>query len=352
MGENVITINGKRYDAKTGRLLDSSASAKHAAPKPTAKKHNGPSIDGFSRRPAGSHIVAAHAIHKKTERSKTLMRGAVKKPASTKVHSTAAHTSHHKAHAAEPAITLNNHERAARAATVSKSKLISRFGSQPAADSSIKHTSLAHLPVKPAPPITTHGSAPIISRPDTVNPFQNAIDNANSHEQPLHRKASRRHRIARALRVKPRTVSLGSFLLAGMLLGGFFVYQNIPNLAMKVAAARSGVNASLPGYKPAGFALNGPIKYSSGKISISYRSVSDERAYQVTQSTSEWNSETLLENFVAVDRRAYQTYQDKGKTIYIYNDNNATWVDGGVWYQVEGRSSLNSDQLLRIANSL
>lgn len=349
MGENIIVINGKRYDAKTGHLLDSSP--KHAVHKPAAKRQNGPSIDGFSRRPsAAAKPVVAHAVHKKTEKSKTLMRGAVKKPAHSKVHA-AAHASHPKTHSAEPIVSVDNHERAARAASIAKSKLISRFGSQPAA-APAKHTAVAHLPVAPAPPITMHHGAPIITKTGAVNPFHNAVEKAVSHEQPPHRKTSRRGRAARALRITPRTLSFGSFILAGLLLSGFFVYQNIPNLAMKVASARSGVHASLPGYKPAGFALNGPIKYGSGKISVSYRSVSDDRAFQITQSTSEWNSETLLENFVAVDRRAYQTYQDKGKTIYIYNDNNATWVDGGVWYQVEGASSLNSDQLLRIANSL
>jgi len=108
----------------------------------------------------------------------------------------------------------------------------------------------------------------------------------------------------------------------------------------------------MPSYKPGGFALSGPITYSTGKISVSYQSNSDNRSYRVTQSNSAWNSETLLDNFVAVNRRAYQTFQDRGKTIYIYDGSNATWVDRGVWYQIEGASSLSSDQLLRIANSL
>jgi hypothetical protein len=72
----------------------------------------------------------------------------------------------------------------------------------------------------------------------------------------------------------------------------------------------------------------------------------------LSQRSSEWNSDALVQNFVATSRRAYQSYQDNGKTIYIYEGNNATWVDGGVWYQIEGNASLNSDQLLRIAKSL
>lgn len=345
MGENIISINGKRYDAKTGRLLGT-----------TSKKHNGASIDGFSKRPstvAPKPVVAAHDIHSKTEKSKTLMRGVVNKPNHPKVHSTTtSHTAHHKTQSTPLAIAIENRERAARAAAIAKNKLISRFGHQSIAHTPTNHTKIAHLPVTPAPAITNHHSAPIITREGATNPFHSAVEHAVSHEQTAPHKTSKRHKVAKALRITPRAVSFGSFVIAGLLLGGFFVYQNIPNLAMRVAAARSGVQASLPGYKPAGFAMNGRIKYGDGKISIGYRSVSDDRAYQITQSNSQWNSETLLDNYVAVNRRAYQTYQDKGKTIYIYNDNDATWIDGGVWYQVEGKSSLNSDQLIRIANSL
>ena len=346
MGSNIVVINGKHYDAKTGRLLETKKSASS-----TPHKQNGPSLDGVSRRASSAREVAAHSVHKKTEKSKTLMRGAVKKPANTKLHATSHAASAHKKQSHHPAgHPVINHERSARATHVSKSSLISRFGASPVAPAKKHSQSIAHLPVKNAPVITTHHSAPVST--GIPNPFAKAVENASSHTEAAPKKMSRRQKVARRLRISPRMVSVSSFVMAGLLLGGFFVYQNIPNLAMRVAAARAGVNASLPGYKPAGFAMNGPIKYSTGKISISYRSTTDGRNFQVTQANSEWNSETLLENFVAVDRRPYQTYQDKGKTIYIYDDSNATWIDGGVWYQVEGSSSLNSDQLLRIANSL
>lgn len=355
VGSNIIVINGKHYDAKTGRLLETDASAGSARPHPQ-KKLNGPSLDGFSKRPSVTkNTVKAHSIHNKTEKSKTLMRGAVKKPMPQKMHAAAHPVGKSSVKHTKPAAhTPQNHARAARAVGVPKSSLISRFGLGMAPHAPAKpHTAhVAHLPVKPAPAISTHHAAPLPVSRILPNPFATAVENANSHLQPTPAKTSRRHRIASKLHISARTVSAGSFVMAGLLLGGFFVYQNIPNLAMKVAATRSGVEARMPSYKPAGFALNGPIKYSTGKISISYRSNTDERTYQVTQSASQWSNESLLENFVAVERRPYQTYQDKGKTIYIYDGSNATWVDKGVWYQVEGASSLNSDQLLRIANSL
>lgn len=352
VGSNVITINGKRYDAKTGKLITPANQTAASTSKSTPKKQNGAMLDGFSRRPRT--VPAAHAVHAKTEKSKTLRRDVVRKPTLAKVHSKA--VPHKTPGSLKTHVTTahlpENPERAARAATVAKSKLISRFGT-PSPAPAVKHHAVKHLPVAPAPAITNHHSAPILARSTAMNPFESALKNATSHQEPARpHKKTRRQRVAKALRVSPRTVSFGSFVIAGLLLGGFFVYQNIPNLAVRVAAARSGVSARLPGYKPAGFALNGPIKYSPGKISISYKSTTDNRAFHVTESRSEWNNETLLNNFVAVDRRAYQTYQDHDKTIYIYDDDSATWVDKGVWYQVEGESSLNSDQLLRIANSL
>ncbi len=58
-----------------------------------------------------------------------------------------------------------------------------------------------------------------------------------------------------------------------------------------------------------------------------------------------------LTNHVLTNKQPFQTFQDAGKTIYIYEDSKATWVNGGVWYQINGNASLTSDQLLRIANS-
>lgn len=97
--------------------------------------------------------------------------------------------------------------------------------------------------------------------------------------------------------------------------------------------------------------MAGPIQYGEGAVTLSYQSNSDDRNFQIVQKSSDWNSQSLLENFVS-DKEPYQTFQDKGRTIYIYGKSSATWVSGGVWYQIEGESDLSSDQLLRIVSSL
>jgi hypothetical protein len=98
--------------------------------------------------------------------------------------------------------------------------------------------------------------------------------------------------------------------------------------------------------------LAGPIQYKPGEVTINYKTHSDDRGFNVVQKNSSWNSETLLDNFVSATNKPYQTFQSNGRTIYIYDGNKATWVDGGIWYSIDGQSNLNSDQLLRIAASL
>lgn len=121
---------------------------------------------------------------------------------------------------------------------------------------------------------------------------------------------------------------------------------------MRIAASRAGFNAAIPSYQPSGFGMKGPIEYGPGQVTLNFKSNSDERNFHVTQRVSSWNSEALLTNFVTTNNKSYQTYQDKGRTIYIYDGSNATWVSNGVWYQIEGKSNLNSDQLIKLANSI
>jgi hypothetical protein len=55
---------------------------------------------------------------------------------------------------------------------------------------------------------------------------------------------------------------------------------------------------------------------------------------------------------VTSNKHPYQPFEANGRTIYIYDGNKATWVDGGVWFNIDGKANLNSDQLLKIADSL
>lgn len=317
--QTYIEVNGKKYDARTGKLINS---APHYA-----VKH---SLDGVNR--VSSHIVKP-TVHKlrKVQKSQTLMRAAVKKPEVKRAPTT---------------------EEAHRAA----SNLISKFGSRVE-------------PVKPRlePVMLAHSKEEIaklheqtsrladtvgrsISKSESL--VSRAIESATSHNQHKH-KLKKHHRVAERLGISKKTARVGSALVAVLVLGAFFAYQSVPNFAMRVAATRAGFDAKMPDYHPSGFGFRGPVHYRSGEVIVNFGSnTGDGREFALTQRASNWNNDALLANFVLSTDSQYQQFQENNKTIYIYDRSNATWVDDGVWYQLEGNADLTTDQISRLANSL
>lgn len=372
-GQHIIELNGQKYDALTGKLLTTAQSAavqKPAKLKPLKAATATKNLDGFTRRPAhakSTHTVASPttAVHKQPAKSQTLMRTAVKPPASKKIHAKAAANHDQAPKAKQSASSLFGSIKpgtAIRASSIGQSNLISKFGrSAPSiknevipvkpipgqAKKPVQHPAAAEAPAKHA--AAPHKPAKAAHKP---NQFQAALENASSHHQPKIKKPRLHHRVANRLHVSHRLVSFVGIAIMAIGVAGFFAYQNMPELAMRVASTRAGLNANLPKYQPAGFSMAGPIEYQPGAVSVNYKSNSDDRSFSVTQKNSSWNSETLLENYVSPTKEPYQTFQAKGRTIYIYDGNKATWVDGGVWYNIDGKTNLNSDQLLRIAESL
>jgi hypothetical protein len=135
-------------------------------------------------------------------------------------------------------------------------------------------------------------------------------------------------------------------------LGGFLAYQNVPTIAMQIADNRAGFSGHLPSTVPVGFSFKGPPIYSKGNISLNYKSNSDNRRFTINQKPTQWSSESLVTDFLINSKLNYQTYNDKGLTIYVYGEGYATWVDNGVWYNITGQGSLSTDQILAIAGSM
>jgi len=362
-----IEINGNKYDAVTGKQIAKS----HSSVTPMKQSKNVGSIDGFSRRKATQRIPANHSP-KNQQKSQTLMRQSVKKPAVAPQPS--AHSKNQTNHIAKSA--LGQHPRRVESAKTSpKSPHVKKYGTPVARTSiaknhseiSIKkqepsqvhksakstHTSQHHATTKAKPTQSTTAQKRKLM---TERMIESALNNAQSHEE-VHQSSKsiskkRRKSLAKRLGVSSRSMAMSSAALAVVLLAGFFALQNVPNFAMRVAATRAGFAAEMPDYKPSGFSFKGPINYSSGKVTVSFRSNSDSRAYDFVQQSSKWNSDALLSNFVATENKQYQTYQDRGRTLYIYDGSNATWVDNGIWYQIEGESNMTTDQLVRIAASI
>ncbi len=351
----IIELNGKHYDAHTGRLLHSKDSGEtKPAASHTPKK--GTNMDGFVRAKPRTSSTARRqptVAQRKREHSKTLMRHVVQKPKAAQKTPTAAHSATKTT--ALPAITTPADLfalRDKRAFSIKKSPLISRFGEPAhAAPVNKKYAPLAVTPAPEHKKVATH-KHPARTHTSHSDHIAKALTNASSHKANKIRKKRIHHRVAKKLGISATAVSVSAAALAFVMLGGFYAYQNVPNIAMRVAASKAGFNASMPGYVPSGFAMNGKIQAASGRITVSFSSRTDNRNFQLIQEPSDWNSKSLLDNYVASASKNYQSVESKGNTIYIYDGSNATWVNQGIWYQIHGSSDLNSQQLLNIASSM
>lgn len=391
MSEHVIELNGKRYDAITGAQLGTSATV----PVP-AKSHKGKVIDGIVRKappkvhalphkpveahtestplpapsaaqkpiapaPKGPRHAHARSVTPRPKRSQTLMRSSVKRPqASLKpaikpqapAEVMAKPTSSQLAR--KHSVAQVDTKRMERAIHTPKHQTITRFhhkGTSVLAYNSAErvHTPLPVIAVHAAPPAVRR--APAVHVPKTPHStrtphgtiFEAAMHRATSHTQP-------HHKVNRLKKPHRRLVNTFAGVAAFLVLAGFISYLNMPALELKIASVQAGFHASIPDYRPTGYALVGGVDRIGGTVSVSFRS--GAHRYTITQQASDWNSQTLLDNTLALGSE-HTTIQKNGQTIYVYgNGTNAAWVNGGVRYDLTGNAALSKDDIAAIATSL
>lgn len=342
--KKTIELDGRRYDAETGKPLDGKAA--DPANKPAKVIHDmvgpdrppSPLMQAMKPKPAKPARHLRHraqstpAISRKPQRSSTLMRPAVSKPV-------------HKAKAGNQkplslAASINK-KRLSRAKAVAKSDKIKRFHHtlKPASAIKPRAEKLAvkeqNLPSTEPKRQEAGNDWPILDQ------FEKAVQEASSHLETFADNAVRR---------KNRKLSYVFITLAIILVAGFSAYALIPSAKIKMAGNKAGFQANLPN-SPSGFGLSDPIQADYGKVTLSYKSRTDDKGFKLTQAPSQWNSQALISNFLS-SHQDYQTVRGGGRTIYTYENSNATWVDGGIWYKVEGNVHLSNDQLLKLADSL
>ena len=340
-----IDLNGKRYNAKTGTPIGG-ITVMDGIINPSSKSAHKPAATSASHTPR--HHTAKPVAHHRTEHSKTLMRHTVHKPRSTAPVAIKPTT---------PLLDNHNARRLLHAKRTGQSQLIARFAPQTSGIVKRSESLAVKDPPKIDAPIGRHHDAPILaSLPFAAAPaqpediFSAALNKATSHKQPKTKRASHVRRSARKLHIRGRAVNVVTSSLIVLALGGFIALQNVPNIQMRLAARQAGMHASLPGYRPSGYSFAG-IKGVPGQVSVSFHSNSDDRAFHITQSASNWDSNALRDAYLASGNQLSQTQEVNGKTVYLYGDSNATWVDGGIWYQVQGNAGLGTSQLLKIAAS-
>lgn len=398
MGNNIIEINGKRYDARSGTYLGdgvkSAIQHQHASHRGRVidgfvKPHSQPSkATAFSPQVAPSHTKAtaqtvvpgrsmepiknakkqvvkrtpgSAVAHRKPEKSKTLMRSVVHKPEIAVKRPIKAHAASEIAAAPvsdlTPSLKTAAHNvdarRMARARTYARSRTIQRFTTvqqnypvnrSAAARVSAPSQAPQHVTKQTQPAHNTaHNVQPPHSSHHTQRShdlFEAAIANAKSHEQPEHKLKKTG---------KQKAVGIMASVAAFLVISGFIGYMNMSTIEMRVASVRAGFSAQLPGYVPNGYAMSGGVKAQRGVVATTYRS--GDSSYTIQQQASDWDSQTLYDNVVAMSSEKHQTLEGQGRTVYVYG-NNAAWVNGGVLYSVKTNGSLPSDQILSIATSM
>jgi hypothetical protein len=152
----------------------------------------------------------------------------------------------------------------------------------------------------------------------------------------------------RLTRATSRALTIG----AAVAVMGIYVWsQNYPKLAIQNAGDKAGLSASLPSYLPSSYSL-ADTSTGPGLVTLKFTSPSAAEALQISQHRTTWDSSSLVDNYIAKSADDYATVQGQGLTIYVWGQNQAAWVNHGVWYTIAGASRLSREQVLKIAYSL
>ena len=151
--------------------------------------------------------------------------------------------------------------------------------------------------------------------------------------------------------LKPAGVAVSILVL--FMTGAYIWKVNYPSLAFKIASAKAGIAATIPGYIPSGYNLGSDIQANPGSVSYYLQNKQDAKKISISQSKTNWDSQALAEDYVAPKAENYLALQAQGLTIYVLGSNQATWVNHGTWYKIDSPDqALDQDQIIKIATSL
>lgn len=304
--DKIVIINGRRYDAKTGLPLAN-----------VPKRPTKPSVDSRN-------------VHSLPQRSKTLVRKIAKKPTRQNT-------------------ATSPNQRLGRVMDIAKSSKISRFAStakpaqQTVSKPATKDIEPQKHPIVQKAIAKSNTNKPALKTPKEIK--NDAISAALAKPQTATHKKSFFVRHPKSI-----TIIVVSAIIA--LLGGYLTYVNMPNLSVKFASLRAGIEASYPEYHPDGYSIDGPVSYSDGEVVIKFKANTGSSKFVIKQTESTWDSSAVLDNIVKKKAGGdYITSQERGLTIYTYGGNGA-WVNGGILYTIEGDAPLSIEQIRRIATSM
>ena len=362
---SIIEINGNQYDAKSGDVI---GSVKRFA-RQVKDQSSSRVIDGFVRKPAVAIAAApkilvrarskkpdARAIHRSAEHSRTLMRNIVNKPSYRRPSSISTPIQA----ALSQDVKDDNH--GSSATTIVKNAKVRRFGDLSSASHSLNQETpgLTSLQTRSS----NHATASSPSSSANVGVLPGLVASASQQrlermlDEALMRADAHKNRLAASSKnpinwLRRHWITFILATAAILVLAGLFIWQSVPAVSMKVASYRAGLSTTLPTYMPDSFKVTSPIDYSGGAVSIHYADkVNPSQVYTLSERKSNWDSASLAANALGPNVKSGIS-QIGGTTVYVYGaDNNATWVNNGIWYTVDNHANLSSDQLLQIAQNM
>lgn len=337
-----IIVNGRRYDAETGQLLEN------------------------SQEEIKRVEFSAENFHQKTQKSQTLNRRYVKAPEKNSQAAVIEQFKRRHDLAEEKmleGVVLGRKSRAEnskRILTRERAAIVQPI-SRDASKSETSPKKVTKTPVKSSPkkstevekyrphPLQERAYRQIQARrvevvlPSMAEIKQNAIASALSQMSREHAKEQKTSQKSR----RGWWIFGGS--LAILVVAGAGILMNLPKISAEMASARSGFSASIPQYSPEGFKLK-DLPYFDGK-SIVMRFADSDKNYEVKQIESSWDSDALLENYVLTKwGEDYITYREKGLTIFR-KDGVAVWVNAGRMFEISGAEEISAEEIVKIAVS-
>jgi hypothetical protein len=304
-------------------------------------------------------VTPNHTKSVKPQTSQTLMRAAVKRPAPSfhKQAQTKGTLQHAVPSLIVPkkSVASVDESRLVRAQQVKRSPLVAHHTNPQVSKVLPQYGPLAvtPLPANPNPQSPVPGTAPAPqphNKPDEppkpTDIFEHALANANhfvdlqAHKM-RYRKKARRH-----------VTSMAAGTLALLVIAGFAFYQNSAGLQFKVASFHAGVATHMPNLKAAGFAYDG-AKADGDTLVVGFSSPSGN--YRLSQQATNLSEQDVINDLSATDASGhpdYTTVHAGSTTVYRFGANDATWVQDGTWYTVNGTGSLTDQQVTSLVDNI
>lgn len=310
--EDIVKINGRNYHKDSGIPVSGNVQPK----KQTV---------------ASRTSLKSVKMHVNTQKSQTLMRRAVPRPANMK-------------------------SKIARTMDIAKSAKVSRFAPNPIMKQSVKNIDIIAKP--------SHN--PLISR---VNQSMQMIKNsqpaktlAEIKEEAIKKSIAETKPVSNPKtkkQTKIKKIFKNKYLLVGLFavfltIAIYLSYQYLPAISIRIAASQAGINATYPTYTPDGFSIYGPATSEDKKVIIRYKQNNSDKIFTISQSYTNWDSSALHENLVKTwADKSPNTTRVNGLTVYSStNYENIAWVNRGILFTITGNADLDSRKIERIVSSM